>query len=94
MLSCLGMADLLRPLRATSRISWVFPANLGKSAVRAAFFTGLSYAPPSPDPAEYRARIRLASIPANARPLGVVRSSASLRETNPTFSAVSSCKVA
>ena len=35
-----------------------------------------------------------ASITANARPLGVVKSSASLKETKPTFRAVSSCGVA
>ena len=36
---------------------------------------------------------KTASIPARARPLGVVRSSASLSETKPTSSGASSCRV-
>ena len=41
MLSCLAMADLLNPLRASSWISWAFPTIFGGAAVRAAFFAGL-----------------------------------------------------
>jgi hypothetical protein len=94
MFELLGNGGFAQPF-ASEVLDFLRPSgDFGRPTVRAALFAGLSNARFHPIAQKSRSNSATANMPANARPLGIDKSRASLSETNPTFRALSSCNVA